>query len=211
MALLQGFTDNNVPQAKRRKLAHQSTSAAPAHVSSQPEGEDEVEDGDGDDDEQDETERDVDQVDEAEGNPDDAEEPLEGDSSDDEDDSSDPFDAHFANPDEKLSNKAIEAAKENEWTTTRSLISPWRVAYMTPSSGEKVEMPTRPNNVDALNLKQKLKETASKKISTMSDVEKSFGSMLFGYRDILHCDRTVKNSQALRQLVCLHALNHVFK
>ena len=200
MALLQGFTDNSAPKSKRRKLDHQSSTAvAPNHDLSQSKEEDTpLADGD------------VDEADEAGDQEDVAEEALGDGSSDEEEDPSDPYDTHFANPDENASAKAVAAVKRNEWSTTRSLLRPWRATYMNPSD-DKAEIPTRPANLDGLKLKQKLKETAPKKLSNFSEMEKSFASLLFEYRDILHCDRTVKDSQALRQLVCLHAMNHVFK
>lgn len=197
MALLQGFNDDSAPKAKRRKLDHEKPSQVPATATQ--------------DEQMDDADRDIDQVEEPEDPAIDPEEQPEDDSSDEEEDSSDPFDAHFAHADEKLSAKSVQALKKGEWTTKRALLNPWRATYMLPGSQEDFEAPQPASGPDSLRLKQKLKETASKKIAKFSDAEKNLGPLLFGYQDLLHCDRTVRNSQSLRQLVGLHALNHIFK
>lgn len=202
MALLQGFKDESAPRAKRRKLDHKRSSQPPADSTLLNEsGEDEPEDGD----------QDVDKVEEPENPAIDLDEEPEDDSSDEEGHSTDPFDVHFAHADEQLSSKRVQAAKKGEWTTKRALVQPWRATLMYPGASGDFEPLSEASSLDSFRLKQKLKETAGKKMSNLSEVEKSLGPLLFGYHDILYCDRTVKNSQSLRQLVCLHALNHVFK
>lgn len=204
MALLQGFNDTNAPQAKRRKIEHSSTPAT--KTPAQPT---EGSDASSEDEAMDEG-RDVDEVEEAE---DPAigldEEPDED--SDDEVDTTDPFDAHFANAEEQLTTKRVEAAKKGQWATKRAMLQSWRATVMSAGSDEPTAPPTV-SGIDGLKLKQKLRETATKKkMMRFNDVERALAPVLFDYRDILHCDRSVKNSQSMRQLVCLHALNHIFK
>jgi len=205
MALLQGFTDDNAPNAKRRKLDHSSSKAANIDMEA-PEDED-------DDESEDEGKaQDVDAVDEPEeAGPEMDEQPLEDDSSDDEEEATDPFDVHFARPDEEKSAMSVKAAKSGEWTTKRALFKPWRATFQQPGTDVNVEIPSHATSLEPYGLKKKLKETAAKHLTNLSEVEQGIAPMLFGYRDILHCDRTVKDSQALRRMVCLHALNHVFK
>lgn len=205
MALLQGFRDENAPRAKRRKLGHKESTEAPAHPAGE---ENENESGS----ESDNEGSDVDQVEEPEDPATGLDEvPEDDDSSDEEEDSSDPFDVHVARPDEQLSSKRVEAAKTGEWATKRALVNPWRATLMHPGSEEGFEVPSKASSLESFKLKQKLKETASQKMSNLSDLEKSLGPILFDYKDVLYCDRTVKDSKSLRQIVCLHALNHVLK
>jgi U3 small nucleolar RNA-associated protein 25 len=205
MALLQGFRDENAPRAKRRKLVHKESIEAPSRPAAE-----EKEDESGS--ESDNEGRDVDQVEEPEDPASGLDEiPEDDDSSDEEEDSTDPFDVHFARPDEQLSSKRVEAAKKGGWTTKRALVKPWRATLMHPGSEEGFEVPSKASSLESFRLKQKLKETASQKVANLSDLEKSLGPILFDYKDVLYCDRTVKDSKSLRQIVCLHALNHVLK
>lgn len=200
MALLQGFTDNSAPQAKRRKLDHSRSDAAVSKPTAAPEDESESE----------EDEKDIDQVDEPEEPANDLEEQPEDDSSDDEEGSSDPFDVHFAHADEAHSSTAVKTIKDENWTTRRAMVNSWRGTFMDPGP-ELARVPQAVSSLEDLHLKQKLKESASKKMSNLSDAEKHLMPLVFGYNDVLHCDRTIKESDALRRMVCLHALNHVFK
>ncbi|KAI6784430.1 U3 small nucleolar RNA-associated protein 25 [Emericellopsis cladophorae] len=205
VALLQGFTDDNAPNAKRRKLDHSSSKAANIDMEA-------PEDGNDDESEDEGKTQDADAVDEPEdAGPEMDEQPLEDDSSDGEEEATDPFDIHFARPDEEKSAMSVKAAKSGEWTTKRALFKPWRATFQQPGTDANMEIPSHTTSLEPYGLKKKLKETAAKHLTNLSEVEQGIAPMLFGYRDILHCDRTVKDSQALRRMVCLHALNHVFK
>lgn len=192
MALLQGFNDESAPSAKRRKMDHQTAN----EDSSQDLSEDENQDKD--------------MVYEAE-EPDNEIEVQSDDSGDEEQDSTEPFDTHFAHPDEERCLNRVEAAKKGEWSTKRAMVQPWRATFQTPGSDESSDIPQPATGLESFNLKQKLRDIAIKKMLKFGDIEKSLGPLLFNYRDVLHCDRTVRNSRAMRQMVCLHALNHVFK
>lgn len=195
MALLQGFNDTAAPTAKRRKLGHDSSKSAPeAAAPPAPEAED--------------SDRDIDAVEGGDDIDAGVEEQPEDDS-EDEEDFSDPFDLHFAHADEKTYTERVKAVKAGEWTTTRAMVKPWRATFQHPGSESTIPSPA--TDLGSFKLKQKLTETAKRKISKFGDTEKSLGPLLFNYRDVLHCDRTVRNAQSMRQLVCLHALNHVLK
>jgi U3 small nucleolar RNA-associated protein 25 len=62
-----------------------------------------------------------------------------------------------------------------------------------------------------LKLKQKLAGVISKQIPNFEPLEKSIAGYMFNYQDILYCERNPTNSDSLRRLACLHAVNHVFK
>lgn len=197
MALLQGFSDTTAaPSAKRRKLGHDLSASDP-----QPAAAEEPEAADGGED-----------LDAVEGGDDDldaaVDEQPEDDSEDDED-LSDPFDQHFAHPDEKTYSSLVKAAKDGNWTESQKMVGPWRATFQHAEAN--LTAPPAAADLGSFKLKQKLAESAKKRMSKFGDVEKNMGPLLFGYRDILHCDRTVRNAKSMRQLVCLHALNHVMK
>lgn len=198
MALMQKFHDSSAPSAKRRKIAHDEPSnRSPSPAASQSDDEEEPESKREDIDEADEEE-------EEEGGD------LENDS-EDEIDATDPFDSHFANPDEQISSQSVVAAKNGEWTTTRAIVQPWRAVITSPGTNNNVSAPQPISGLGGLKLKQKLRDTAKEKMGNLDATQKAFAPLLFDYKDILFCDRSVENSNKIRQAVCLHALNHVFK
>lgn len=197
MALLQSFQESSAPKSKRRKLEHDS------------------EDTDGNDSAQENDNRDgqgqAEDADLADGEEEEEEEVLQAgeddDDSEDEEALSDPFDVHFAHPDEASSGKAVNAAKSDEWTTGRKMMGPLRATVQ--SAGSDSTFAT--HDMKNVKLKQKLQETCSKTISGLGETEKHIASLMFNYQDVLYCDRNVNNADTLRQLTCSHALNHVFK
>lgn len=204
MALMQKFHDTSAPTAKRRKITHDEPSnRSPSPALQQPEVAEESEPKREDIDEADEEE----EGDDAAANPD--EDP--GNDSDDEVDATDPFDAHFANPDPQVSAQAVAAAKNGDWATSKAMIHSWRAVITSPSTDSSGSVPQPISGLGGLKLKQKLREPAKQKLGDLDAAQKAFLPLLFNYKDILFCDRTVDNSHKLRQAVCLHALNHVFK
>lgn len=203
MALLQSFNnESNAPNSKRRKLDHKES------AQSQP-GEDSSSDEEGEEG-QDDPEKDIDRAeDEAE---DQVEEQVDDDDdSEDEENPTDPFDVHFAHPDEDIVAKRVKSAQEGNWATKRALIQTLRATVTYPASDAGSEVPKPIAGLDGLQLKQKLKEISSRKIGEFSAVQRNLSPLIFNYNDVLFCDRTVRNSDSLRELTCLHALNHVFK
>ncbi|KAJ0294175.1 hypothetical protein Brms1b_002615 [Colletotrichum noveboracense] len=209
MALLQGFTEFTEPSAKRRKLdSGKPESAAKATAAAEESSEDEDEDEDA-------GEKDVDRVDEAEEEDPSADLADEEAESDDEDDvdATDPFDNRFATPDEDTYTKKVKAIQKNGWTFKRTMskVSKAVVTYPQFEGSEAPSIPSPISSLESLKLKQKLKESASKKISPLNTLQQAMAPVLFNYNDVLYDNRDIKNSEGLRQLVCLHAVNHVFK
>ncbi|KHN96950.1 digestive-organ expansion factor [Metarhizium album ARSEF 1941] len=199
MTLLQSFHDSSGSTAKRRKLDHSSHS--------QPGNSSNYEDTNAPSQQDREDLDDIDEAEDFDNNDDQLEE--EADSEDDAE-LMDPFDVHFAHPNDRAVGQAVKAAKDNDWATTRAFISSFRATMMSAGAGSEIEVP-HPCGIEGLKLKQKLQEMASKKMDMLDATQKAILPLLFEYMDIFHCERTVKNATALRQVVCLHALNHVFK
>ncbi|KAG6275699.1 rRNA-binding ribosome biosynthesis protein utp25 [Claviceps purpurea] len=206
MALLQSFTESNSHKAKRRKLEHN----APSEQSAPEKPDEKMDDSDS------EEREDVDEADAEDDLEKEGEQQEDEPDSEDDEDVTDPFDTHYAHPDDAEVGKAVKAIKDESWATSRALVNTLRATVMTvdseasDSSSGKAVIP-QPCGLEGLKLKQKLQETAAKKMDKLDATERAILPLLFGYKDIFYCDRTVKNAGKLRQAVCLHALNHVFK
>ncbi|KAH7326047.1 hypothetical protein B0I35DRAFT_346832 [Stachybotrys elegans] len=202
MTLLESFKNADAPSAKRRKLDHRDTQVPTAPQEAESDSESDHQEGD--------EAEDVDHVDEPEDTAPEMDEALEEDS-EDEADLGDPFDIHFAHPDEKLVSARVASAKKGQWAAKRQMVQNLRATSSIPGPSHVEDLPTSGASLDSLKLKQKLKEMASKTMGEFTNSQKALGPLLFNYHDILHCDRSVSNAGKLRDLVCLHALNHVFK
>ncbi|EWZ89763.1 U3 small nucleolar RNA-associated protein 25 [Fusarium oxysporum] len=204
MALLQSFNnESSAPNAKRRKLDHKKSTQSQTEEDSSGE-ESHAEDQDED------TEKDIDRSeDEAEEQ---VEEKLDDeDDSEDEENPTDPFDVHFAHPNDNTVSQRVKSVQKNDWATKRALLHNMRATILYPGSDTGSEMPKPIAGLEGLQLKQKLRETSSRKIGDFDALQRNLGPLIFNYNDVLFCDRTVQNSDSLRELACLHALNHVFK
>ncbi|KAI3584862.1 hypothetical protein IWW34DRAFT_800800 [Fusarium oxysporum f. sp. albedinis] len=204
MALLQSFNnESSAPNAKRRKLDHKKPTQSQTEEDSSGE-ESHAEDQDED------TEKDIDRSeDEAEEQ---VEEKLDDeDDSEDEENPTDPFDVHFAHPNDNTVSQRVKSVQKNDWATKRALLHNMRATILYPGSDTGSEIPKPIAGLEGLQLKQKLRETSSRKIGDFDALQRNLGPLIFNYNDVLFCDRTVQNSDSLRELACLHALNHVFK
>lgn len=219
VALLQSFATSEGSRSKRRKLSH-PTPERSGDASRQPKPErateDVVDQADlaetprSEDDFVDAAENLEDEVDdESDG----AEELQDDDSSDDEAATSDPFDSHFGLGDDRSWTAKVKAIQENQLATEKRLLQRWRavVTYPKVNKGQEVPSLTPISGFEELNLKQKLREPATRKIGALSEVQQMLAPLLFNHHDLLFNGRNLGNADHLRQLVCLHALNHVFK
>lgn len=207
-SLLKSLAES-APKTKKRKLEPSETDEK---AQKQARTEQTEKDGDGSDESGDEPKEDPDHVDEPE---DLDQEPAPEDlfDEDDEEDPTDPFEAHFANPDMKLATPRLKAIKQEDWQIRRINSPPWRLFFNSPYTPDAGDVPlpkaiTRPKD---LRLKKKLAENISDKWTEFNDTEKLLAPLVFNYYDTLFCERTISNAPALRRMACLHALNHVFK
>lgn len=188
---------SSAPQAKRRKLDHVP----------EPKLEDTKADAET---EQPSKADDADDVDEPEEGPETAIDGAFGDEAgEDQEDASDPFDAHFADPDDNILSRRLECVKKQQWIRKKVELPKVGTAYMSVPK-EFTDLPTI-NRPEHLKLKQKIAGTAAKLRPSFNNVEKALAPLLFNYQDVLYCERNTTNAEDLRQLVCLHAVNHVFK
>jgi U3 small nucleolar RNA-associated protein 25 len=200
--LMRRLIADSAPQPKRRKLDHGSEPAA-----SQNEDLEDVED--------DQVREDVDQVEEPEEGPETAIDGLLEDGEEkDSEDASDPFEAHFADPDENLLSRRLKSLQNNQWATQKSLLPKVGRAIFSVPQEDDLRLDSAPATISGpgdLKLKQKMASVISKQRPSFDSLEKHIAPYIFNYRDVLYCERDLNNSENLQRLVCLHAVNHVFK
>ena len=129
----------------------------------------------------------------------------------------DPFLSHLDPQEEHLMDK-MNAVKENQWLTTNaSLQSEWSCALSVPHTTESNPIANSGLACDSfriaeyVHLKQRLIEPATKLLPSLDNVTQNLAVSILYYQDILFDHRTLENGTNLRNLACLHALNHVFK
>ncbi|KAJ9642485.1 rRNA-binding ribosome biosynthesis protein utp25 [Coniosporium tulheliwenetii] len=132
---------------------------------------------------------------------------------DDEEDASDPFEAHFANPDENELSKKLNTIAANGWDTQKTQLEHLGTVSISFPQGTLPKSTTKRSlrSPRQLKLKKRLVEPAQKVISEFTDLEGAVAPIIFEYQDLLFGARSVSNVGNLRRLMCLHALNHIFK
>jgi U3 small nucleolar RNA-associated protein 25 len=157
---------------------------------------------------------DLDQVEEAEEGPETAIEGRLEEDDNDVQDPLDPFETHFADPDDNILSRRLKALEKQSWTTQKSQISKIGKAVISiPDDGrsEGITVPGALSGPGNLKLKHKLAGSFTKHTTTFDPLEQVLAPCIFNYHDVLFCERTVSNAEQLRRLTCLHAINHVFK
>jgi len=131
--------------------------------------------------------------------------------SDDEDESPvDPFEIHFASPSSETL-KGIGPTLEKEWQSIKLSIPGIGRGAQTIPKGSQPLHGKKFDTVKSLHLKKRLASPFQEKNGELSEFQKAFSQYVFSYQDLLFAGRTVRNSDELRRMYCLHALNHIFK
>lgn len=133
----------------------------------------------------------------------------------DENNASDPFEAHFANPDENELSQRLKDIKNGLWQTEKGTMGKHtsRSASI-PSCAKHGHSPeTRIKHISDLPLKERLARVL--KTSTVpflsSEIERTVAAHMFEYQDVMLGNRTTSNAAALRSMASLHAVNHILK
>ncbi|CZT41271.1 probable U3 small nucleolar RNA-associated protein 25 [Rhynchosporium secalis] len=193
-SLLQSFTEEAAPQAKRRKIDHV---LEPVQI---------------DEDEDENLDAKVDEVEESEEGPETAVEGVD-EGEEESEDSSDPFEAHFAAPDDNILARRLKALELNLWLNQK-LSHPFlgkAVVGLPEKEESKTALPGAVSGPSDLKLKQKLLEAMAEQKSTFDPLERVIAPLIFNYQDLFYCERNTAKSESLRRLTCLHAINHIFK
>ncbi|WEW55690.1 rRNA-binding ribosome biosynthesis protein utp25 [Emydomyces testavorans] len=202
LRLLNVGTASNGPARKKRKLRHKDKKPSAEIEETKPENEnldlqDDLDVKEASEDESANDENEDDEVDETE---------------DDVDSAFDPFETHFAQPDENQLSKQIDASTQTWRISKHNLAGGMRFTASHPDIGEEpcFPLPSLRGPKD-LSLKRKLSGAASEHMSQFDTSSESLAPYLFGYYDMLYGARTPGNAASLRDMYCLHALNHIIK
>ena len=128
-------------------------------------------------------------------------------------DLTDSFESHFANPDTQILSTRLQAIKEQKWVSKSTTTSQGlKQQYSIPTSGTDVsqEVPVL-RAFDSLKIKRRLVASGQNIWSDFDATDRELASSVFAYRDVLFGSRTIENITRSRDVVVLHALNHVFK
>jgi U3 small nucleolar RNA-associated protein 25 len=128
-------------------------------------------------------------------------------------DASDPFESHFTHINDDCLSKRLKAIQSSQWTTLKATLPKLgEVVFSIPEAteGTEINLPIV-SGPEQLKLKQKLAVSISRQKPIFDFLEKSLAPCIFHYHDIFFCGRIPTNSESLRRLACLHAVNHVFK
>lgn len=125
----------------------------------------------------------------------------------------DPFEAHFANPDDNKLSVRLKSVQAGEWkvdkgTSNRGLsVFASTPRCVTTNGLRKSDIGT----LGDLYLKKRLTSAVEKNLASFDSTQQDIAAYLTSYSDLMYGARTVENAANLRQIVCLHILNHVLK
>ncbi|KAF2159794.1 hypothetical protein M409DRAFT_70831 [Zasmidium cellare ATCC 36951] len=127
----------------------------------------------------------------------------------------DPFEIHFANPDDNELSQKLKAIQGNDWKVEKSPIETYASKSTSIPSCAKHDMSQkkRIKNLSDLALKERLARNLKATGATFlsSELEQSIAVHVFDYQDVLLGDRTISNAAALRSMASAHAVNHILK
>ncbi|KAF1922096.1 U3 small nucleolar RNA-associated protein 25 [Ampelomyces quisqualis] len=120
------------------------------------------------------------------------------------------FELHFANPDEKELTMRVKRILDNQWSSKMMDVGRGRGVLQLPGTQDIPLDRRKLKSTRDLQLKARLADNAHKAIGAFQEgVEQAIAPSIFGYQDVLFGARTVQNAGRLRDITCLHALNHV--
>lgn len=138
-----------------------------------------------------------------------------GEADSDDDQASDPFEVHFAQPNEDLLKVCNTANYQQDiFSTDQSTSKLLRVISTKPDFGTATGQPLPRTPLQSLRnvkLKRRLQGPALESMPKLSDDQLTLAQPLFNYEDVCFGNRRVSNADGLRDLVTLHTLNHLFK
>lgn len=131
----------------------------------------------------------------------------------DDEDVSDPFEAHFEAPDEEALSHMTKAVSGREWKTEKGINrTEGRMTVLKPHiNDDQHSVQRKIRSVKDLKLKKRLVDPATRAIPKFDSLQTALMPAISNYQDLLYGGRTPTNADSLRNIACLHALNHVFK
>ncbi|PTU22427.1 hypothetical protein P175DRAFT_0432515 [Aspergillus ochraceoroseus IBT 24754] len=211
LQLLQAKTDKNGPARKKRKTTHQHEKGSEQARSN---GIEAIEDREADEEES--LDDDLEQQepsDEEDGGESGDVADIQEDSGDEENEN-DPFEMHFSTPEENQLSQKIKAAGENKWKTTRrELPTGLKLLRSIPELGQTDDVPllSAMKSMAHVKLKKKLQSPVAEHIGEVNGNIQQVAPYIFDYQDVLYGCRTASESGQMRDLLAVHAANHVLK
>lgn len=127
----------------------------------------------------------------------------------------DPFTRHISDVDEAALTRSIEDV--STWTnmdrklpTQQGWVRRYQGGSQQPSMAPKGGNPSI-LSIEQVHLKEKLKGPGRRLLPQMDEIMSDVATAVFNYNDVLFPQRTQRNADTLREISCLHALNHLFK
>ncbi|KAL4987575.1 U3 small nucleolar RNA-associated protein 25 [Aspergillus falconensis] len=133
--------------------------------------------------------------------------------SDDEENENDPFESHFSNPNESELSQKTKAASENKWKNVKKeLPGGLKIWRAVPDCGQNaVPLLSAMKSMSSVKVKRKLKSSVTERIPSLSENAQQVFPYIFDYQDVLYGARTTSESADMRDLLAVHATNHVLK
>ncbi|KAF2026299.1 U3 small nucleolar RNA-associated protein 25 [Setomelanomma holmii] len=120
------------------------------------------------------------------------------------------YEKHFAAQDESELAIRVERISKNQWSAKKVEYGGGRGVLQTPSAENIALERPRVRSTRDVQLKARLADNAHKIVGTFKEgAERAIAPSIFAYQDVLFGARTVQNAGRLRDITCLHALNHV--
>ncbi|KAL4946242.1 hypothetical protein BDV06DRAFT_183027 [Aspergillus oleicola] len=203
LRLLQAKADTKEPARKKRKTSHRDA--------------DEIDNAQNDatvnTDEADEEALDADLQQQEPDEEGDLEEDADLQEDSDDENENDPFESHFSSPNESELSQNIKAASENKWKSTKKELSGGlRLVRSIPDHGQSdVPLLSAMKNMSSVKIKRKLKSAVTERIQGLKGNAQHVSPYIFDYQDVLYGARTTSESADMRDLLAVHATNHVLK
>ncbi len=119
------------------------------------------------------------------------------------------YQLHFASPNDDELAMQKKRIENNQWVTQKLDVGPDRGVLQVPMQDSKTLLPQTTTSTRDLQLKARLIDNAHKSIGSFDRLEQAIVPSIFMYRDVLFGGRMVQNASRLREITCLHALNHI--
>lgn len=133
----------------------------------------------------------------------------------DETTASDPFEIHFASPDENELSQKLKDVENKLWKAEKSTFG--KHMSRTTSIPNCAKHGSLPRKVMRSATDLPLKERLARNIKTSgvpslsTELERIVAAHVFEYQDVMLGNRTPSNAAALRSMASLHAVNHILK
>ena len=125
----------------------------------------------------------------------------------------DTFATHFGERDETSLHQNIKSIEGKSWSTLKGIPSPgWKSLQHLPGGDKDVESSKASRMLlKQFRPKQKLQQAADSVLKSLTGIDAWIGETILNYQDLLFTDRSSTNASSIRKVVCLHALNHIYK